>query len=260
MNLRSLMLCVSATAFLAAGPTAAEEPATTPIRLVAQPAISAQLAAFPRVAEPVGPQEQRVNQALTNADARVRAAAAQCHEAAIEAQADAGDAGWQRSVTVAMRGPRYLAVVASDSWYCGGPYPSAASFALAYDLRTGAPLNWERLLPKALVHTAALNSAGDGTRLGVVASPALKALYMKVAKVESDCVPVLQDADLQFILWPDAQREGVALEPSGLAHAIAACGPDAVIPLPTLRQLGAEPALLDAISAAHKARLYGLAP
>jgi hypothetical protein len=259
MSFRSLLLCWSIVACFAAGAAAAEGPA--PIALAAQPDIGPQLAAFPRLAAPDGPQMQRINQQLASADARARQAAQECRGQAADAGADPKEAGgWQRSVSVAMRGPRYLALVASDEWYCGGPYPSNESFALAYDVQTGAPLNWERLLPKSLGVTASLDTAGDGTRLGVVASPKLKALYMKAAKLDPDCVQALRDTDLQFLLWPDARREGVAVEPSNLPHVIAACGEDVVIPLPALRQLGVEPALLEAIAAAHQAKLYDPTP
>lgn len=227
--------------------------------LVAQPALGADLAAFPRLAGEA-PAAQRINKALTNADARLVAADRTCHADATDAKADPKDVGWQRSVTVAMRGAGYLALVAADSWYCGGPYPDAASFALAYDLRTGAPLNWARLLPKALVGTTSLDTAGDGTELGVMASAALQALYVQLAKPDADCAAVLRDSELRFMLWPDASRAGVAMQPLGLPHAIAACGPDVVIPLAELRRLGVNSGLIDAVAAGHRAGLYGPAP
>lgn len=229
-------------------------------RLVAGPALGAGLMAFPRIAAPDGAASQRINKALSAADDRLRAAAKDCDAGASGPAADQKDAGWQRSVTAAMRGPGYLALVASDDLFCGGAHPDTDSFALAYDLGTGAPLNWERLLPKTLAGKASLDTAADGTRLGVMASPALTALYLKLSKPDADCGPALRDTELQFMLWPDAAREGVAMEPSGLPHVIAACGTDAVIPLATLRSLGVEPALLDAIAAGHKAGLYDSKP
>jgi hypothetical protein len=249
-----LMLLVS----LAADPSEATEHG--PVQLVAQPILAADLAALPRIAEPDGPASQRINDALAKADARVREAATQCHADALESHTDSKGGEWQRSVTVAMRGAGYLALVASDNWYCGGAYPDAGQFSLAYDMRTGAPLNWERLLPKALVGTASLDTAGDGTRLGVVASPALKALYLNLLKPDADCGSALKEADLQFMLWPDAAREGIAMAPSGLPHVIAACGDDAVIPVKTLHILGVASGLVDAITAAHVAGLFGAAP
>ena len=242
---------------LAASLTAGSARTAEPVRLTPQPALGAGLAAFPRIAAPAAfphtaapddPASQRINQALTAADARLRAAAKDCRANA----SDPKDADWQRTVAVAMAGPGYLALIASDDLFCGGAHPDADRFALAYDLRTGTQLNWERLLPKTLAGKATLDTAADGTRLGVLASPALTALYLQLAKPDADCAPALRDTDLQFILWPDATRQGVAMQPSGLPHVIAACGTDVVVPLATARMLGVDPALLDAIAAGHQ--------
>jgi hypothetical protein len=291
-KLRGLLLlpCFLATPLLAAEPGGTAGPG--PIQLIAQPTLSIGLAGFPRIASPAASSPAasspaasspaasspaassptatgvlpagdahvvaRINQGLAEADSRARDAAKSCEADARDAKVDSKDPAWQRSVTVAMRGPAYLSLVASDAWYCGGAYPDADSFALAYDLRTGAPLNWARLLPKTLVGTASLDTAGDGTRIGVAASPALTKLYLTLLKPDADCASALREGELQFMLWPDAARAGVAMRPSGLAHAIAACGDDAVIPLATLRTLGAEPALLDAIEAGHRDGLFGM--
>jgi hypothetical protein len=288
MCLRPLLSCLMLTCLLmapsplitaavAAEQAAAAQPA--PIRLIAQPALGAGLAAFPRIAASSGVVSEgvvsegdaravaRINQALEEADSRLRAAAKDCRAQAGGTQPDAAGAAagadkqdpvWQRSVTVAMRGPFYLSLVASDESDCGGAYPSAASFALAYDLRTGSPLNWARLLPKALVGTASLDAAGDGTRIGVAASAALTQLYLTLVKPDADCASALRETDLQFMLWPDAAREGVAVQPSGLPHVMAACGDDAVIPVARLRTLGAEPGLVAAIEAGHRDGLFGM--
>lgn len=253
MQLRRLVPCLFMGVSLAAGLAGAAEPGA--VRLVPQPALGTGVAAFPRIAAAEEPALQRINRALASADARVVVAVKDCHEEAVEAQTPPGDP-WDRTVTVAMRGPGYLALVASETWYCGGAHPDSDAFPLAYDLRTGAPLNWQRLLPKSLAGTASLNEAGDGTSLGVLTSPALQALYLKLVKPDADCAETLRETELQFMLWPDAAHEGVAMAPSGLPHAFAACGADAVIPLATLRTLGVEPALLDAIAAGHKAGLY----
>jgi hypothetical protein len=254
MRLRFLAPCLFMAVALATGLAGAAEPGA--IRLAAQPPLGDHLSAFPRIAAAEEPALQRINRALTDADARVVAAAKDCRSEAAQEPDGPKDGAWERTVTVAMLGPGYLALVVSDYSYCGGAHPDGDSFALAYDLRTGSPLNWERLLPKTLAGTASLDSAGDGTRIGVLASPALKALYLKLTKPDADCAEALQDTDLHFMLWPDAAHDGVTMAVSGLPHAVAACGDNATIPLATLRTLGAEPALLDAIAAGHKAGLY----
>jgi hypothetical protein len=250
------LACFLLLASLVADSAWAAEPDA--VRLAAQLALGTDVAAFPRVAVPDGPASQRINQALAKADGRLLAAAKECRGDGTDANADANV--WTRSVTVVMRGVGYLAMVADDAWDCGGAHPDTGQFALAYDMRTGTPLNWERLLPKALLGTASLDTAGDGTQLGVVASPALKGLYVKLAKPDADCGSALRESDLQFLLWPDAARDGVAMAPSGLPHVIAACGADVVIPVAMLRTLGVASMLVDAIATAHKAGLFGPTP
>src|SRR5215213_4420867 len=100
MSFRSVLLCCFIVASLAAGAAAVGEP--VPIRLAAQPDIGPQLAAFPRLAAPGGPQMQRINQQLASADARARKAARECHLFSSQGPL-AGLYDWQRSVTVAMR-------------------------------------------------------------------------------------------------------------------------------------------------------------
>ena len=218
-----------------------------------RPPIAKGVAAFPRLAVTANDQAgQRINKALDQADARMRDTEKQCRQ-----QSESKDQNWQRDVAVVMRGPGWVSLVASDSWECGAAYPSTMTMALAYDLSTGSPLNWERLLPKTLVQSVALDTAGDGTRIGTVSSPALTKLYMDQAKaqklMEDDCVQALDGTTLAFSLWPDASQDAVVIQAFGLPHVIAACGADVPVPTSVLRPLGADAKLLDAIDAGHKA-------
>lgn len=98
-------------------------------RLVPQPGIAAGLAAFPRL-PPGSPEVVRINDALSAADARVRAAANECRAALAASDPGPGRHAWTRRVSVAMRGPRYLVLVADDYADCGGLHPNAYQFAL----------------------------------------------------------------------------------------------------------------------------------
>lgn len=257
------ILVVVAWTLLTAGAATAQG-----IRLVAQPDIAPQAAAFPRLA-PNEPQAARINTALDAADARAKVAADECR-AQIEyhttdgllaggGRLDTGRVlGWTRAIAVAMRGPRYLALVTTDYADCGGIHPNTDSVALTYDLRTGQPPNWPALLPKRLVQTVTIEQAMDGTPLGMVASPELRSLYLAAARepaaaVSESCMPALLDLAGPFMLWPDATQRGIVVRPSRLPHAAAACGVPVVIGVDVLRSRGVQPALLDAIGAAHRA-------
>ncbi len=250
MNLaRVWLLC----ALLTAGHAAAQDR----VRLVAQPDIAPKAAAFPRLA-PTEAQAARINQALAAADARAKAAADECRSQSEGSSADPKTLEWTRQIAVAMQGPRYLAFFASDYSYCGGMHPNATGIALTYDLRTGQPPNWATLLPRRLVDKTTVELAMDATPLGMVTSPALKAIYLEASRkaaqaVAPQCPHALRERAGPFMLWPDA-RHGIAIQPSHLAQAEAACGVPALIGMDTLRREGVQPALLDALAAGHRAR------
>lgn len=230
------------------GRAAAEAPA--PLRPMA--AIGKDVAAFPRlVSAPGDPAAARINQALDRRDASARQMRKDCL-----ANVDKpSDADYTRSIWVTMRGPRYLSFLVSDNADCGGAHPDAGDMALVYDLRTGSPVNWQRLFPKAMMQGVSTDTGIDGTTIGFVTSRTLQALYLKAENaaqpIDPDCKDVLTDPDLSLSLWPNAKKDGLAVEPGDLPHVVLACADTIVIPTATLRPLGVEAGLLDAIDAAH---------
>jgi len=172
----------------------------------------------------------RVNAALAAADARVRAAVGKC------LLPDAASAGltldWTRHVSVTQTGPRWLAILASDEAWCGGPHPSAGVFALVFDLRTGRPPDWTRLLlPPSLTGDAVVETAADGTPVGLVSSAAL--LQRAKDAAEPECAGVLDADSGRFMLWPaTGQLTAVVF---GLPHAEAACADELALSQAELR-------------------------
>lgn len=237
--------------------------------------LAAQLSAFPRIADAdasglTSDGVAKINAALAKADARVEAAAAECRDQAKESGSSAPDDGWQRTVDVTWNGPGFLSYLVTDSYYCGGAYPSQESFPLVFDFATGAPVNWARYLPASLTGKATLDSASDGTRLGVVSSSTLVKLYLAGyvnaanavatgsdspaldAESVKECEDLITDSlqGQSFVIWPQANPVGLAVMPLGLPHAIAACGVAVVISPSKLKSLGAKPAFLDALAGA----------
>ncbi len=257
-RIQAWVLC----ALLAAGTASAAQGA----RLIAQPDIVPGDMAFPRIA-PGEPQAARINQALEAADARARTAAEECRSQ-IGSSGTAGllaggsvdkgrTLGWSRRITVAMRGPRYLALVTHDYADCDSLYPNADSIALTYDLRTGQPPDWSVLLPRRLVQRATVELAMDETPLGMVDSPALRSIYLaavsRAAKaISPNCMGALSQMAGPFMLWPDARQGGLMIQPLRLPHASAACGVPALMGIDMLRRHGVQPALLNAIATAHR--------
>ena len=119
--------------------------------------------------------------------------------------------------------------------FCGGAHPNADVFPLVFDLRTGQPPDWTRLLPPSLSGQAVLSTAGDGSRIGLVRSAAL--LRRAAAAASDECKPVLERDAGQFALWPaDGRLNAVAF---GLPHVVAACADPIGLTPNELRGLGA---------------------
>ncbi len=231
--------CTLLAIALLAGPARAGE--ANPI-LTSPPPLAKDLAAFPKLAAGDAT-ANKINAALRKLDERVRKARAEC--------VASKDADWSRSIDVTMRGPRYLSYLVSDSLYCGGAHPDASSFALVYDLTTGAPVDWAKLLPKPIVETSSLDSSADGAKIGVVGSKTLTAAYIAgLGKgLDADCKEALTATDLNFVLWPDAKTKSLALQTDSLPHVVQACADVVTIPTKTLRQWGAAQSLTDALDA-----------
>ncbi len=249
------ILCASL--LLAAAPAASAMAA----QLRPMPDVAPGVAAFPRLVAPPGDRAAaRINAALTKADARAKIAAGGCTPDKAQ-----GRDGWTRSITVTMRGPRYLSLLASNEWDCGA-YPDTDQVALVYDLHTGAPVDWARLLARGMLAGSTTNTASDETTEGLVTSPVLAAAFRKAAAADAgrdkQCAEVLsgkgQFGALVFQLWPDAQANGLALEFPTLPHVVAVCGAPEIIPAAELRKLGVGPVLLAPLATAHRDRLYGM--
>lgn len=226
--------------------------AEAPVPLKASPAIAKNIAAFPRLVATLDDKAAlRINQALDKRDASARQMQKDCR-ANVDKRSDAD---YQRSIWVTMQGPRYLGFLVSDNADCGGAHPSTSQMALVYDLVRGAPLNWQRLLPKAMVQGTSTDTVVDGTVVGFVTSKTLQSLWLKAeaaaSPIDPDCKDAVNDPKLQLSLYPDAKAGGLAVQPGNFAHVIAACADANVIPTASLRPLGVDAGLLDAIDAAH---------
>ena len=200
-------------------------------------------AAIPEIADPVDAAEQAINAAVRRLD-----------KVGIAAVCTGKRNSWERSVETTMHGPRFLSFVVHDDIYCGGAHPDEAAYAIVYDLSSGRPVDWTKLLPPSLTGNITLQPAADGTRTVYLASAELMRRFSKAqhpqdpvgceGTTDFDDVPPMQ-------LWLDAAAGGLAAMPD-VAHVVQACYEPLVIPVADLRKLGAAPALVDALEAARK--------
>ncbi len=204
--------------------------------------------AFPRL-EGDTKAARAINEALDAADARAGAAATSCLE-----DAD-GQGHWTRNVEVPLRSARFISFVAHDDYYCGGPYPDTSVVALVYDLSTGAPVDWKRLIPGVAGQSSEV--AADETPLATISSPALLELFTSATtRADAECKEALaptQDEPLQLLVWPDAKAKGLAMTIPGLPHAARACGGPLTIPADKLKAMRADAALVEDIETAPAA-------
>lgn len=157
-----------------------------------------------------------------------------------------------------MRGPGFLSLTATDSYFCNeAAHPNAATYSIVYDLVSGRPVDWTHLLPASLTGTVALEEQSDGTKIVTLASKRLFELYMagyRAGEAPSsdleDCKEALRgeatDTPPGMMVWLDAKVGGLAIQ-VGLPHVVQACEEPVVIPTATLRTEGAQPALLSAL-------------
>ena len=244
------ILLVLAGLTLALSPTQA---ADRFVRLQTPKPILRDLAAMPRIADPVDEAERRINAAVQRLDATVRKAAATC-------KGDNGThADWERTVETPMTGPGYISYVISDGTYCGGAHPSFGTVSIVYDLRSGAPVDWTQLLPPSLTGKVALVEGSDGTKMVTLSSKRLYALFLagydKARGDDPDCKGAVRDQGASeppgMMAWLDAKVGGLAVQ-FDLPHVVQSCADPVIIPLATLRAEGGKPALLDALAAASK--------
>jgi hypothetical protein len=210
------------------------------------------IAAFPKiVAKPGDAAAVRINHALEGADDSVDRLAADCKHYT----------GWHRGVTVTMRGPRYLSLLAGDDWYCGGAYPDTDLTALVYDLSTGKPVDWTKLFPAGLIAKAGPSPGGGVSDPILIDSAGLWDLFVKTANAaeHDDCNDVRNkaaDFGTTLMIWPDVKDDAIDLVAADFPHVIKACSGPATVPTAELRKLGVDAALLDAIDEAHAKGWY----
>jgi hypothetical protein len=213
------------------------------------------LASMPQIIDPVDAAERHINAALGQLDATVRKAANDCKDP------DGKPGSWERAIDVPMRGPGFISFVITDDVYCGGAHPNVSTMSIVYDLRSGEPVDWTKLLPDSLTGTLALQQGADGTRMITLASTRLFALHLagyraaNGSAADSDCRQVIADSGSNsppaMMVWLDTKAGGLAVQ-FDLPYSVQACAVRVVIPLTALRAEGAQSALLDAVQAAQQ--------
>ena len=257
-NVRRPWPLVAAAAFLAVAAVPARA-ADRPVQLEPSPEVAPGVAALPSIAAPADDAERKINAALQRLNKSVLKGVAECKTAGGE------HSSWDRRVDATMQGPRFLSYAIYDSSFCGGAHDNSSMMAIVYDLKTGAPVDWNALLPASLTGKLSLTEGADGTKMVTLSGRTLYALYLTAyrprtgdAKKDADdeeCRDAVATADADggtpgMMAWLDAKLDGLTVQ-FDLPHVVRACADDMTIPATALRVEGASPVLVAAIEAAH---------
>ena len=223
--------------------------------LVKQQPVAKNIAAMPQISHPADEPQRRINAALRQLDSAVERAASDCRKEA-EGPAAAG-AYWSRTVAVPMSGPSYLSIVITDDAFCGGAHPDTATMSIVYDIRSGRPVDWAKLLPPSLTGKIALAKGMDGTCMVTLASPELQKLYLNAYRHsdsgrDAECLDAVTTGEPPAsMVWLDAKQGGLAVQ-FDLSHVVQSCAIPMIIPASVLSAEGADAAMVAAIRAAKK--------
>lgn len=221
--------------------------------------------AWPLIDQPSTPAERSVNSILSRLNERMAKSLKDCDGryrdwAKLVGQPLTGRNGMEndleRTITVTMTGPRFLSIVAVDSFvFCGGAHPDNDTLAMVFDLTTGKQVNWTTLIAKSAGGSSYSDSIWDGTSVGALIVPALRAIT--IAHSNEDCKDAFPSPQ-PYQLWPDAKSGTLTAEPFGLPHVVAACADDLHLTPDQARKLGFNQILLNAIGQAHRHLSAGL--
>lgn len=223
-------------------------PVVGPVGLMPQPdLIRHEVAAFPRIIASNSVTDvvaEQINAALARENKRVRESAEDCEQSSRETQGKLDPDAWRRTIDVTMRGPRFIAFLTTDSYYCGA-YPNFGMHkAFVYDLTNGLAVSWLKLLPAGA--QGYTDTAADGS----IEWPVLVSLSKKRASAE--CKEVFdQFKDVQYSLNLNARTATLDAQPSSFPHVVQACAETVPLSTAMLRKLGASSILIAALDEAH---------
>ncbi len=147
-------------------------------------------------------------------------------------------ADWTRRITVPMRGPRFIALRATETPFCGGAYPLNDHAAVVFDMTTGKLIEWQGFL--AADASAASDTTGDGAKSAEITMPSSTSLALKRADPEGRSA-LGDSGDLVFQIWPDASRDELMIQANGQPHVTQGCEQIIGLSMTEAKKLGSAP-------------------
>ena len=202
------------------------------------------IAAMPQLADATTPGMQKINASMHMLDNETLADSKGCSE-------------YNQDVTPLMLGPGYVSYGAITGGNCGGAHGFGGESYFTFDLATGEPVKWSKLVRGAGV-TSELDATPDPKHPDVLAGPltepALSALYVKAyqaanPKDEQGCMEVYDN--LSFWVWPQGKTGTLGVEAASTGYAARNCANAMRLTLEQAKALGFSEDFLRAVTIAH---------
>ncbi|NEY90426.1 hypothetical protein [Tabrizicola oligotrophica] len=230
---------VAVALLLVGAPGAAEEVSFT---LKTRPDLAEGIAALPRLVGE-GQAIRQINALLSAKDAEVLALAKDCNS-------DPPNSFYERSLAVTFDGPLLLSILVETAFYCpGAAHGLSWVEPLNFDVSLGTATDMHGVFPAAFIAKPTTDPKGY---LPPRFTPEVAELYISSdPEIDPDCANLIRDNEGLFDVWPNAAQHGLTLMPFGLAYFFTFCQNPVTIPTATLRQLGFDKALLEALEASE---------
>lgn len=193
----------------------------------------------------------KINAALLRDEKRLQASMLDCRKMIVQGGDKPYSDSWGRSIEVTMRGPRFLAFVVGDDFFCGGVHPTLDLTAFVYDLTTGAPVNWNRFLPKGAQGIP--STFTDSSKIELVRWDEL--IKRSKDKAQEDCKGAFDVSPGEeapaYTLLPNARSGTLDAIPATFSHALLACADTVSLDGGAMKKLGIQPELIEAIKTAQ---------
>jgi hypothetical protein len=216
--------------------------AQRPVQLLRLPSLSSKAESLPRIAHP-NQFERIINHDLLRLDTKAKRDALGC----TGASDDGHRMFYERSVNVLSPGPRYLAIAVNVSTDCGGVHPYYYQFTLTYDVETGRPVDWAKILMKTDAKNDKVNPDSElPFALPAVRSRSLQKLYRAGWKDADQCsvddiasaAPSEDSEFTSFMLAPVPEKHGLSVLPVNLSSSVAACAQPVILGRKAMDELG----------------------
>ena len=209
------------------------------VKLLRPKKLSKTADALPRIANP-NPAGVKINHSFDLLDQKAGGLAHSCQGLSEEGD----EMFYNRSVDITSQGPLFVSVDLTEDIGCGGVHPYINLFTLTYDLRTGEPVRWAKLLTKVHVEEVSVNPGNmqPFPTFGV-SSLQLEKLYIAGWKDDEQCrlddvVDRSGETLTTFLLSPAPHRRGLSVLPADLASPVANCALPVVLGKSAMDTLG----------------------